>query len=68
MTSQDILLPDSSNLPFPAATKQVAGMVNGVKTDVMVMKFADKIMVTVSQEGRLAHWVCRDNQLPASTH
>jgi proteasome assembly chaperone 3 len=46
------------NLPFPAATKQAAGLVDGVKTDVMVMNFSDKIMVTISQQGRLAHWVC----------
>jgi proteasome assembly chaperone 3 len=46
------------NLPFPAATKQAAGLVDGVKTDVMVMNFSDKIMLTISQEGRLSHWVC----------
>ncbi|KAF7717659.1 Uncharacterized protein PECH_002961 [Penicillium ucsense] len=45
------------NLPFPAATKQVAGHVEGVKTDVMVVSFSDKIMLTVSQEGRLSHWL-----------
>ncbi|KAJ5376436.1 hypothetical protein N7509_013322 [Penicillium cosmopolitanum] len=45
------------NLPFPAATKQAAGLVDGVKTDVMVMSFSDKIMVTISQQGRLAHWL-----------
>lgn len=50
-------LDTSLDLPFPAATKQVAGVVNGVKTDVMVMSFIDKIMITLSQEGRLAHWV-----------
>lgn len=47
----------SLNLPFPATTKQVAGMVKGVKTDVMAMDFSDKIMIMISQEGRLAHWV-----------
>lgn len=46
------------HLPFPATTKQAAGSVKGVKTDVLVMSFSDKIMVTVSQNGRLAHWVC----------
>lgn len=50
-------LDPSLNLPFPVATKQVAGMVNGIKTDVMTMSFSDKIMITISQEGRLAHWV-----------
>lgn len=45
------------NLPFPAATKQAAGVVNGVLTDVMVINFSDKILVVISQRGRLAHWV-----------
>lgn len=53
-------LQESLVLPFPAATKQVAGLVNGIQTDVMTMSFSDKIMVTISQAGRLAHWVCRD--------
>lgn len=47
------------NLPFPAATKQAAGMVNGILTDVMSVSFSDKILVTISQRGRLAHWVCK---------
>lgn len=46
------------NLPFPAATTQAAGIVNGVKTDVMSVSFSDKFLVTISQKGRLAHWVC----------
>ena len=45
-------------VPYPAKTKQAAGLVNGVLTDVMSMFFADKIMVTITQEGRLAQWVC----------
>lgn len=63
MDTLDNLLNGTLDLPYPAATKQVAGLVNGVKTDVMVMKFSDKIMVTISQEGRLAHWVCQGYQL-----
>lgn len=43
--------------PYPAKTKQAAGLVSGVPTDVMFMSFADKIMVTITQEGRLAQWV-----------
>lgn len=45
-------------IPFPAPTKQVAGEVNGVKTDVMSISFADKIMITITQNGKLAQWVC----------
>jgi proteasome assembly chaperone 3 len=44
-------------LPFPAQTKQVAGTINGVVTDVLSMGFSDRILVTISQHGRLAHWV-----------
>lgn len=44
-------------IPFPAPTKQAAGEVNGVKTDVMSISFADKIMITITQNGRLAQWV-----------
>jgi hypothetical protein len=44
-------------IPFPAPTKQVAGEINGIKTDVMYMSFADKIMVTITQNGRLGQWV-----------
>lgn len=44
-------------LPFPAATKQVAGMIDGVDTDVTCINFNDKILVTISQNGRLGHWV-----------
>jgi proteasome assembly chaperone 3 len=36
-------------------------LVNGVQTDVMTMSFSDKIMVTISQAGRLAHWVRRNS-------
>ncbi|KAI9832522.1 MAG: hypothetical protein M1819_004311 [Sarea resinae] len=43
--------------PFPAKTKQASGLVNGVQTDVMSLSFADKIMITISQDGRLAQWV-----------
>lgn len=45
------------NLPFPATTKQAAGNVNGIQTEVVYIEFADKILVTISQKGRLAHWV-----------
>ncbi|KAJ5570224.1 uncharacterized protein N7459_009654 [Penicillium hispanicum] len=57
MASVENDLQVSLNLPFPAATKQVAGLVNGIQTDVMVISFSDKIIVTISQEGRLAHWL-----------
>lgn len=58
MASFEDALQGSLDLPFPAGSKQVAGIVEGVQTDVMVMNFSDKIMLTISQEGRLSHWVC----------
>ncbi|KAK2803863.1 hypothetical protein FQN50_006871 [Emmonsiellopsis sp. PD_5] len=50
-------LPAQTDLPFPASTKQAAGVLGGISTDVMVVSFSDKIMVTVSQKGKLAQWV-----------
>lgn len=44
-------------MPYPAATKHVVGLVNGVHTDLSSVYFADKILVTISQGGRLAQWV-----------
>jgi hypothetical protein len=40
-----------------AGDEQTAGLVDGIPTDVMVVSFGDKIMVTVTQAGRLAQWV-----------
>lgn len=45
--------------PFPARTTQVAGRVDGTRTEVTLTQFADKILMTITQEGRLAHWVSR---------
>ncbi|PIG87912.1 hypothetical protein AARAC_000944 [Aspergillus arachidicola] len=50
-------LQEPLNLPFPASTKQVAGLVNGIQTAVMCMSFNDRILVTISQKGRLGHWL-----------
>lgn len=44
--------------PFPVPTKQAAGLVNGVHTEVSSVYFADKILITISQGGRLSQWVC----------
>ena len=42
---------------YPAKVRQSAGLVNGVATDVTLLTFTDKIMITTSQGGRLAQWV-----------
>jgi len=44
--------------PFPAATKLVTGLVNGTETQVSSVYFTDKILITITQGGRLSQWVC----------
>ena len=46
-----------TSLPYPAQTKQIAGEIHGVATDVTSVSFSDRIMVTITQAGRLAQWV-----------
>ncbi|KAI9783716.1 MAG: hypothetical protein M1816_001197 [Peltula sp. TS41687] len=50
---------------YPAMTQQSAGPVDGIHTDVMCVSFSDKLLITITQEGRLAQWV--HVQLEAST-
>lgn len=53
-------MPAPSNIPttsYPATTRQAAGHIDGILTDVMSSSFSDKIMVTITQKGRLAQWV-----------
>lgn len=47
--------------PYPATTKQAAGLVSGTHTNVTVISFTDKIVVTIIQDGRLAQWVIHSN-------
>jgi proteasome assembly chaperone 3 len=42
---------------FPAPSKQAARSVNGTQTIVSSIYFADKILITISQGGRLSQWV-----------
>ena len=62
---QESVMEDGTEVtaPFPAQTKQAVGEVAGIKTDVTSISFADKIMITITQGGRLAQWV-RVPQLP----
>lgn len=44
--------------PFPARTKQNACLIDGLRTDLTVTSFTDKILVTIVQEGcGLGHFV-----------
>ena len=42
---------------YPAATKTATGTISGIPTIVTHTSFSDKIMITISQEGRLSQWV-----------
>lgn len=44
---------------FPARSREANGLVNGVATEVTATNFADKILITISQEGRLSQWVTK---------
>ncbi|KAJ4350977.1 hypothetical protein N0V95_004261 [Ascochyta clinopodiicola] len=43
--------------PFPARSKSASSSIHGLETTATSMSFADKILITVTQQGRLAHWV-----------
>ncbi|CAK7265251.1 hypothetical protein SEPCBS119000_001408 [Sporothrix epigloea] len=49
-------------MPYPAKTSTAVGIVDGVPTEAEVTYFCDKILVLVSQGGRLAQWI----QVPLS--
>lgn len=51
------------NSPFPVKSKATEGLVGGIQTDVSCLYFADKILFTVSQGGRLSQWI----QVPLSS-
>jgi proteasome assembly chaperone 3 len=64
--SQDYGMDDvlsEMSLPYPAQTKQVAGEINGIVTNVTSISFSDRIMVTITQAGRLAQWVSKHPSL-----
>ncbi|KAJ4989025.1 hypothetical protein SVAN01_05463 [Stagonosporopsis vannaccii] len=43
--------------PFPARSKAASSSINGLNTTVTSLSFVDKILITITQQGRLAHWV-----------
>ncbi|EWZ02220.1 hypothetical protein FOQG_02432 [Fusarium oxysporum f. sp. raphani 54005] len=42
---------------FPSRSREVSGLVNGIATEITSTSFADKILITISQEGRLSQWI-----------
>ncbi|KAF2491798.1 hypothetical protein BU16DRAFT_468278 [Lophium mytilinum] len=54
--------------PYPARTKTASASINDIPTTATSIYFADKIVLTITQAGRLAHWlhVPLDTESPAS--
>ncbi|KAI9149348.1 hypothetical protein HJFPF1_11400 [Paramyrothecium foliicola] len=48
---------DTRGDTFPVPSRQSSGLVDGVPTEVNTLSFSDKILVTITQEGRLSQWV-----------
>lgn len=48
---------DVQPAPFPAPSKTSSGVANDRLTTVSSISFTDKLLITVSQAGKLAHWV-----------
>ncbi|KAL6702724.1 hypothetical protein ACN47E_001006 [Coniothyrium glycines] len=42
---------------YPARSKTACTKIKGFETTATSISFADKIMITITQNGRLAHWV-----------
>ena len=43
---------------YPITPRQASCLVDGVHTEVTTTSFSDKILITVTQNGSLAQWVC----------
>ena len=52
--------------PFPAPSLSAMGKVGGVDTDASAILFSDRILLTLSQDGRLSHWVNSESSLHLS--
>jgi proteasome assembly chaperone 3 len=52
--------------PYPARTKTASSAIKGLRTTATIVDFADKIFITVTQNGRLAHWVSTRNTIFSS--
>ncbi|KAI0433068.1 hypothetical protein F5Y09DRAFT_109076 [Xylaria sp. FL1042] len=47
---------------FPAASKHETGQIDGIATEATTLFFADRILLTLCQQGRLSQWI----QVPLS--
>ncbi|KAL2207690.1 hypothetical protein CC79DRAFT_1333498 [Sarocladium strictum] len=50
-------IPGLAEEPFPIRNREAAGSVNGTPTEVTILDFSDKILLTISQEGSLSQWI-----------
>ncbi|KAH7125597.1 hypothetical protein B0J11DRAFT_310103 [Dendryphion nanum] len=46
-----------TSVPFPAKTSTATLDIKNISTTATTVYFADKILLTITQNGRLAHWV-----------
>ncbi|WPH00849.1 Hypothetical protein R9X50_00367900 [Acrodontium crateriforme] len=48
---------DVQQSSFPAASKSKSGLTNNLPTTVSTVSFTDRLLITISQCGKLSHWV-----------
>ena len=53
--------------PYPASTKTLNALISSVPTTLTRILFADKIFLTISQSGRLNHWLHVPLSAPSPT-
>lgn len=51
--------PTQVTIPFPAPSRTATSVVNELSTEVRSLAFSDKIMITITQKGKLGQWVSR---------
>ena len=54
---------DLSFKPYPASTRTASAVISSIPTTATYISFSDRILVTITQEGRLAQWL----QVPLDT-
>ncbi|KAF2710669.1 hypothetical protein K504DRAFT_500609 [Pleomassaria siparia CBS 279.74] len=54
--------------PYPVRSNSSSATIKGADTTATTVYFADKILVTVTQHGRLAHWVHVPLDISATDH
>ncbi|KAF2015338.1 hypothetical protein BU24DRAFT_175477 [Aaosphaeria arxii CBS 175.79] len=47
----------TTRTPYPAKTRTQTASISSVPTTATATYFSDKILITISQDGRLAHWL-----------